>query len=176
MADGPCLTVLTAAALGEVDLAVASSDTRSGWVMASGGGLGAVRVVGVHPAVLLPATTRDWTRELALLRPWLADPARPTVVVGDLNATLEHGPLQRALGGARPVTRRAPATWSAWWRRAFGVVIDHVVVAGPVGVRSIEVIDVRGSDHRAVLARLSVPSEGEYPVPVGSNVTRPAGS
>jgi endonuclease/exonuclease/phosphatase (EEP) superfamily protein YafD len=156
VADGPCLTVLVATGLGEVDVAVASRDTRSGWVVVSGGGLGAVRVVGVHPAVLLPATTADWVRELALLRPWLDDAARPTVVLGDLNATLEHGPLQRALGAARPVTRGVPATWPAWWRRAVGVVIDHVLVAGPIGVRSVEVIDVPGSDHRAVLARLLV--------------------
>ena len=154
--DGPSLTVLTAAGLGEVDVAVASTDTRSGWVVVSGGGLGAVRVLGVHPAVLLPASTPHWVRELALLRPWLDDPTRPTVVVGDLNATLEHGPLQRALGSARPVTRGAPATWPSWWRRAFGVTIDHVLVAGPVGVRSVEVLDVAGSDHRAVLARLLV--------------------
>ena len=152
--DGPCLTVLTAAALGEVDVAPASADTRSGWVVVSGGGLGAVRVLGVHPAVLLPASTPDWQRELALLRPWLADPSRPTVVVGDLNATLEHAPLQRALGSARPVTRRAAATWPSWWRRAVGVTIDHVLVAGAVGVRSVEVLDLAGSDHRAVLARL----------------------
>ncbi|NMO90425.1 endonuclease/exonuclease/phosphatase family protein [Actinomycetospora sp. TBRC 11914] len=154
--DGPCLTVLTAAALGEVEVAVASTDTRSGWVVVSGGGLGPVRVVGVHPAVLLPASTPDWVRELALLRPWLSDPARPTVVLGDLNATLEHAPLQRALGGARPVTRRAAATWPAWWRRACGVTIDHVLVAGPIGVRGVEVLDVPGSDHRGVLARLLV--------------------
>ena len=94
-----------------------------GWVVVSGGGLGAVRVLGVHPAVLLPATTDDWARELALLRPWLSDPARPTVVVGDLNATLEHGPLQAALGVGRPVTRRVAATWpSALAARARG---DH---------------------------------------------------
>jgi endonuclease/exonuclease/phosphatase (EEP) superfamily protein YafD len=154
--DGPCMTVLTATALGEVDVAVASRDTRSGWVVVSGGGLGAVRVLGVHPAVLLPASTPHWLRELALLRPWLADPTRPTVVVGDLNATLEHAPLQRALGAGRPVTRRVPATWPSWWRRAVGVTIDHVLVAGPVGVRSVEVLDVAGSDHRAVLARLLV--------------------
>jgi endonuclease/exonuclease/phosphatase (EEP) superfamily protein YafD len=154
--DGPCLTVLAATRLGEVDVAVAATDTRSGWVVVSGDGLGAVRVVGVHPAVLLPASTPDWQRELALLRPWLADPARPTVVLGDLNATLEHGPLQRALGRARPVTRRVSATWPAWWRRAFGVVIDHVLLSGPIGVRAVEVVDVPGSDHRAVLARLSV--------------------
>jgi endonuclease/exonuclease/phosphatase (EEP) superfamily protein YafD len=154
--DGPCLTLLTAAGLGEVDVAVASTDTRSGWVVVSGGGLGAVRVLGVHPAVLLPSSTPDWARELALLAPWLADPARPTVVVGDLNATLEHGPLQRALGSARPATRRVPATWPSWWRRAAGVTIDHVLVAGPVGVRSVEVLDVAGTDHRAVLARLLV--------------------
>ena len=107
--DGPCLTVLAASRLGEVDVRVASSDTRSGWIVVSGGGLGAVRVLGVHPAVLLPRTTPDWARELALLRPWLSDPARPTVVAGDLNATLEHGPLQRALGVGRPVTRRVAA-------------------------------------------------------------------
>ncbi len=154
--DGPCLTVLVAVGLGEVDVSVASTDTRSGWIVVSGGGLGAVRVVGVHPAVLLPASTPDWLREIALLRPWLADPTRPTVVVGDLNATLEHGPLQRALGPARPVTHRAPATWPSWWRRRVGVTIDHVLVSGPIGVRSAEVLDVRGSDHRGVLARLTV--------------------
>ena len=154
--DGPCLTVLIAAGLGEVDVALASTDTRSGWVVVSGGGLGAVRVLGVHPAVLLPASTPHWRRELALLRPWLADPTRPTVVVGDLNATLEHAPLQRALGAARPVTRRVAGTWPSWWRRGLGVTIDHVLVAGPVGVRSVEVLDVPGSDHRAVLARLLV--------------------
>jgi endonuclease/exonuclease/phosphatase (EEP) superfamily protein YafD len=153
--DGPCLTVLAAADLGDVEVAVAATDTCSGWVVVSGGGLGPVRVVGVHPAVLLPASTPDWLRELALLRPWLADPDRPTVVVGDLNATLEHGPVQRALGGARPATRRAPATWPARWRRAFGVTIDHVLVSRPVAVRSVEVVDVPGSDHRAVLARLA---------------------
>jgi endonuclease/exonuclease/phosphatase (EEP) superfamily protein YafD len=155
--DGPCLTVLTAAGLGEVDVAPASTDTRSGWLVVSGGGLGAVRLLGVHPAVLLPASTPDWQRELALLRAWVADPSQqPTVVVGDLNATLEHAPLQRALGSARPVTRRVAGTWPSWWRRAFGVTIDHVLVAGPVGVRSVEVLDVAGSDHRAVLARLLV--------------------
>ncbi len=154
--DGPCLTVLVATGLGDVDVAPASRDTRSGWVVVSGGGLGAVRVLGVHPAVLLPASTPDWLRELPLLRPWLADPSRPTVVVGDLNATLEHAPLQRALGSGRPVTRRTAATWPSWWRRAVGVTIDHVLVAGPVGVRSVAVLDVAGSDHRAVLARLVV--------------------
>jgi endonuclease/exonuclease/phosphatase (EEP) superfamily protein YafD len=154
--DGPCLTVLTAAGLGEVEVAVAARDTRSGWVVVSGGGLGAVRVVGVHPAVLLPATTPDWVRELAALRPWLADPDRPTVVVGDLNATLEHGPLQRALGPGRPATTRAAATWPSWWRRGLGVTIDHVLVTGRVAVRSVEVLDVAGSDHRAVLAHLAV--------------------
>jgi endonuclease/exonuclease/phosphatase (EEP) superfamily protein YafD len=153
--DGPCLTVLTAARLGEVEVAVGSADTRSGWIVVSGGGLGPVRVLGVHPAVLLPATTSDWARELSLLRPWLADPARPTIVVGDLNATLEHRPLQEALGGARPVTRRSAATWPSRWRRAVGVTIDHVLVTGPIRTRSVGVIDVPGSDHRAVLARFT---------------------
>jgi endonuclease/exonuclease/phosphatase (EEP) superfamily protein YafD len=153
--DGPCLTVLVAERLGDVEVGVGSSDTRSGWVVVSGGGLGAVAVLGVHPAVLLPDSTPDWERELSLLRPWLADPERPTVVVGDLNATLEHGPLQAALGPARPVTRRVAATWPSRWRRGLGVTIDHVLVTGRIRVRSVEVLDVSGSDHRAVLARFT---------------------
>ena len=154
--DGPCLTVLAASRLGEVDV-------RGGLVghplRVGRGERGRVRpgacarrAPGGPPA----RTTPDWARELALLRPWLSDPARPTVVVGDLNATLEHGPLQAALGVGRPVTRRVAATWPSRWRRAFGVTIDHVLVAGPVGVRSVEVLDVPGSDHRAVLARFVV--------------------
>lgn len=153
--DGPCLTVLVAERLGDVEVGLGSSDTRSGWVVVSGGGLGAVRVLGVHPAVLLPESTPDWERELSLLRPWLADPERPTLVVGDLNATLEHGPLQAALGPARPVTRRVAATWPSRWRRGLGVTIDHVLVTGRIRVRSVEVLDVSGSDHRAVLARFT---------------------
>jgi endonuclease/exonuclease/phosphatase (EEP) superfamily protein YafD len=53
------------------------------------------------------------------------------------------------------VTRRVAATWPSRWGRAFGVTIDHVLVAGPIHVRSVEVLDVPGSDHRAVLARFT---------------------
>ncbi|MFC5061700.1 endonuclease/exonuclease/phosphatase family protein [Actinomycetospora atypica] len=145
--EGPSLTMLVADGAGETDVHPASSDTLSGWIALD---LGGVRVVGVHPAVLLPRRTPDWVREHRLLGPLLADPEHPTVVLGDLNATPEHGLPGRVL------TAGAPATWPANRPRWIGVTIDHVLASGPVSARSVEVLDVPGSDHRAVLARLVV--------------------
>lgn len=145
--DGPSLTMLVADGTGEVDVHPASVDTLSGWIALDVDG---VRVVGVHPAVLLPRRTPDWVREHALLRPLLSDPDRPTVVLGDLNATPEHGLPGRVL------TAGATGTWPANRPRRLGVTIDHVLASGPVSARSVEVLDVPGSDHRAVLARLVI--------------------
>ncbi|MCD2189857.1 endonuclease/exonuclease/phosphatase family protein [Actinomycetospora soli] len=159
--DHACTSVLAAPALGAVTVRAVTRDTASGWIELTGGALGDTRVLAVHPAVLLPSRTHEWRRELDRLAGLVADDPRPTVVVGDLNATLEHRALQRVLRGMRSaaaeVGRAREGTWPAQRPRRLGVAIDHVLVSDAVGVGSVEVLDVPGSDHRALLARLRRP-------------------
>ncbi|AOS61189.1 endonuclease/exonuclease/phosphatase family protein [Actinoalloteichus hymeniacidonis] len=125
---------------------------------------GEFEIVSVHP--LWPigdGTTDTWQRELASLpEARSADPIR--VLAGDFNATLDHGPLRRLLNsgyqdaadqtgdGLRP-------TWPAGGTiTAPPLTIDHVLVDNRCAVESFDVLDVPGSDHRAVLAEFVVPS------------------
>jgi endonuclease/exonuclease/phosphatase (EEP) superfamily protein YafD len=165
--DHACTSVLAARGLGDVTAQVVTRDTASGWIELSGGALGDTRILAVHPAVLRPSRTPEWRRELARLAELVAEDPRPTVVVGDLNATCEHHALQpvlrRARSAAAEVGRAREATWPAGKPRWLGVAIDHVLVSAAVGVESFEVLDVPGSDHRAVLARLRRPTGGAAP-------------
>ncbi|WP_157647794.1 endonuclease/exonuclease/phosphatase family protein [Actinomycetospora chiangmaiensis] len=165
--DHAATTVLAAPGLGDVTVRAVTRDTASGWIELAGGALGDTRVLAVHPAVLRPSRTPEWRRELDRLAALVADDPRPTVVVGDLNATCEHRALQRVLRRVRSAAaetgRAREATWPAGRPRRLGVAIDHVLVSAAVGVGSFEVLDVAGSDHRAVLARLRRPRGGAVP-------------
>lgn len=165
--DHACTTVLAAPALGAVTVRTVTRDTASGWIELTGGALGDTRILAVHPAVLRPSRTPEWRRELDRLAGLVADDPRPTVVVGDLNATCEHRALQpvlrRVRSAAAEVGRARTATWPAGRSHRLGVAIDHVLVSAAVGVGSVEILDVPGSDHRAVLARLRRPTTGAAP-------------
>ncbi|MEJ2868103.1 endonuclease/exonuclease/phosphatase family protein [Actinomycetospora sp. OC33-EN08] len=164
--DHACTSLLVAPRLCDVTVRAVTRDTASGWIEVAGGGLGDTRVLAVHPAVLLPRRTHEWRRELARLAGLVADP-RPTVVVGDLNSTLDHRALQPVLRHARSaaaeVGRARVGTWPAGRPRRLGVAIDHVLVSAAVGVESVDVLDVPGSDHRALLARLRRPRGAAAP-------------
>ena len=89
-----------------------------------------------------------------------AAPAR--VVLGDLNATLDHRELRRVLGrGWRDAADEVGAGWRPTWpvrgSRALPLTIDHVLVGPGIRVEDVSVHEVRGSDHRAVVARLRLP-------------------
>ncbi len=120
-----------------------------------------IGLVAVHP--IAPARWRSmpvWRRELRALPPAGRDRLR--VLAGDFNATLDHRELRRLLGtGYRDAADRAGAglrpTWPADRRFPPGVTIDHVLADARVGVRSVRVIDLPGSDHRAVVAELRIP-------------------
>ena len=84
------------------------------------------------------------------------------VLAGDFNATLDHAAL-------RAVVRRgyADAAWRAgralaWTWRPLRLPfprlgLDHVLVDPRIAVRAVELVRVRGSDHRAVVADLVLP-------------------
>jgi len=50
------------------------------------------------------------------------------------------------------------STWPTAWPRWLGVQIDHVLVSGGVRAAAARVLDLPGSDHRALLARVVLPS------------------
>ncbi|MEJ2887793.1 endonuclease/exonuclease/phosphatase family protein [Actinomycetospora aeridis] len=119
----------------------------------------AVRVVATHPQSPRPGDTNAWRRDVAALARWCTGD-RPTVVAGDLNATLDHAELRTATEGctdaASDVGEGLVGTWPAAAPRLLGVQIDHVLVSGGPRAREVEVVDVPGSDHRGLLARVGL--------------------
>jgi endonuclease/exonuclease/phosphatase (EEP) superfamily protein YafD len=92
-------------------------------------------------------------------------PRRRRLVVGDLNAT-PGWPLYRHLTGwltdaaveaARGNGHRPQATWGPWPFSPRLLRIDHVLIRG-LDVLRVQVVPIRGSDHSAVVADLSVPA------------------
>lgn len=87
--------------------------------------------------------------------------SRPTVVLGDFNATLDNS-LLRSLQGRRfrDAGEKAGSGLVRTWGSQPGSLslldLDHVFVDGRIGVRSTRVFDLPRSDHDALLARLVV--------------------
>ncbi|MES0837146.1 endonuclease/exonuclease/phosphatase family protein [Nocardiopsis tropica] len=133
-----------------------------------------VEVVSVHPLPpLAPGTMDGWRDGLRALpgpgdaEPAAADPGnrlhRPglRILAGDFNATLDHAELRRVLdegyvSAATVHGRGLEPTWPTGGGLP-GVTIDHVLVDESMGVGAFEVVEVTGSDHRAVLARVTLP-------------------
>jgi endonuclease/exonuclease/phosphatase (EEP) superfamily protein YafD len=107
--------------------------------------------------------TSCWRRDLSAQPPATPDgPLR--ILAGDFNATLDHALLRRLLGtGYVDAADRAGeglvGTWGPYdGDRIPPVVIDHVLADRRIGVRGVSVHAVAGSDHRAVVAELSLPA------------------
>ena len=83
-------------------------------------------------------------------------------MIGDVNATLDHSPLRSGIAGCTDVAadrgQGLVATWPSSWPRWFGVQIDHVFTTGGLLPKSLQVFDMPGSDHRALLTQIVVPS------------------
>jgi endonuclease/exonuclease/phosphatase family metal-dependent hydrolase len=116
-----------------------------------------LRVVGVHPFPPLRNRIGDWESALTSLPTTGAGP--PWVLAGDFNATLDHAELRdlldRGYRDAAEVTAEGlEPTWPQSGYRSPPVTIDHVLADRRLGVAEYGVIDLPGSDHRAVYARL----------------------
>ncbi|HEX5542483.1 MAG TPA: endonuclease/exonuclease/phosphatase family protein [Micromonospora sp.] len=123
-----------------------------------------VLVESVHPAApyalwKLPA----WRADLAAQPPATPDgPLR--ILVGDFNATLDHAPMRALLrtgyvDAAAAVGAGLVGTWGPYDGDLIPpVTIDHVLVDKRIGVREVSVHPLAGSDHRPVLADLSLPA------------------
>lgn len=114
---------------------------------------------GVHPMPPFTAySTHENRAHIAELASWVTGERRPTIVMGDLNATLwsaSWAPIEAA--GMRSAMRGHGnvGTWPSALGGA-GITIDHVLIPDALAVRSIAAVEVPGSDHRGlrvVLAR-----------------------
>ncbi len=128
---------------------------------ATGGLLGSRTLYAAHTTA--PVGRRRvarWRRDLAVVGRWCATVPTP-IVVGDLNATLDHRPLRVALGGCRCAAggglRGLVGTYPARLPRWLGIQIDHVLVPRDAPTSRFVIIDLARSDHRAVLATVRLP-------------------
>ncbi|XVV04223.1 endonuclease/exonuclease/phosphatase family protein [Actinosynnema sp. CA-248983] len=123
-----------------------------------------MEVVSVHP--MPPVITEgpdQWQRDMAGL-PGPDHGGLVRVLAGDFNATLDHVGLRRLLNqGYVDAADQVGAGLEPTWPSGGGVwpppvAIDHVLVDGRCPVDDFDVVDIPGSDHRAVIARFVVPA------------------
>lgn len=123
-----------------------------------------LRVFAVHPIPPYPTPTPVWASELDLLAREMSAAAQspgPLVVGGDFNSTHAHKRFRDLLTGgyvdaADAVGAGVIPTYPTdkWFPPVVG--IDHIVVRD-VGVRTLDPVDITGSDHRGIVATLDVP-------------------
>ncbi|HEX5204178.1 MAG TPA: endonuclease/exonuclease/phosphatase family protein [Actinoplanes sp.] len=106
---------------------------------------------------------RLWRDDLAA-EPGTGPDGVPRILLGDFNATLDHAPLRRLIArgyrdaGAATGQGLTP-TWPYLEHRGIPwVTLDHVLVDKRIGVREMSVHRIAGSDHRAVIAALTLPA------------------
>ena len=122
-----------------------------------------VWVKAVHPSPPISATeAAGWQEALAAL-PGADARGDVEIMAGDFNATLDHRELRALLDrgwvdAADSVGAGLTWTWPAKRRRALPLTIDHVLVDRQVRVEDVTVVNVPGSDHRAVIAQLRLPA------------------
>jgi endonuclease/exonuclease/phosphatase (EEP) superfamily protein YafD len=156
------VTAVARADLGDVTAQVDRS-TNFPSVQLAGGGLGDVRFVAFHSVAPTPGETGEWAHDLGTLGRWCDDRGSgPVILAGDFNATLDHSVFRSAIQGCADAAERTgeglTGTWPTRVPRWMGTQIDHVLTTGGITAETLSVHDVPGSDHRAVLTRLRLPS------------------
>lgn len=132
-------------------------------VLISGDGGPDVELTAVHisPPTSSADMVRGWTADLAALPG--PDDGVLRVLAGDFNASLDHAAFRQVLArgyrdAAREAGRAMVWTWAPLRPRFPRLAIDHVLVDPRIGVASVEVVPVDGSDHRAMVAELVLPA------------------
>lgn len=119
-----------------------------------------IEFIDAHPFPPLGPQVSDWKRALESFPS--ASPDRIRIIAGDFNASLDHSSMRRLLArgykdAADEVGAGLIPTWPANKKVPPLITIDHVLVDRRVGVQEVSVRDVPRTDHRAVVARLTVP-------------------
>ncbi|MEY9777273.1 endonuclease/exonuclease/phosphatase family protein [Arthrobacter sp. MW3 TE3886] len=136
----------------------------------AGGRPAPLTVTNVHTKAPVWGRAGQWRSELAALGRLAARPGN-MLLLGDFNATLDHAEFRQILqgpdgtgpdgtrvdAGAAALARLVP-TWPMDGPPLPGVVIDHIVTGPRVRSSGYAVLPMAGTDHAAVLAKLSVPA------------------
>ena len=121
-----------------------------------------LRTLVVHPVQPLSDVDR-WHRDHEAVLAAAGDDT--DLLLGDLNASLDHRPLQALVdAGLRDATESANEGWQptwptdgSWHRLPFPVVqIDHVLVGPRLVALGTERVRLDGTDHDAILAELAL--------------------
>jgi len=162
-AAGPAGTmVFSTWRLSHVQRVATGFGTYSAKVHAPGGGFD---LVAAHPRPPIGSATQ-WREDQGMVRNAARSLTGPSLVIGDLNATMDHAPLRELDGrGYRDAATQARSGWQPTWPSA-GVVsrlgfavpsllaIDHVLLrGGPSAVRT-KTVTIDDTDHRALIAAI----------------------
>ncbi len=91
----------------------------------------------------------------------------PTMIVGDLNATMDHQPLRELVGrGYQDAATQSTAGWQPTWPSAGEVsrlgievpplvALDHVLLRDGLRAVRTTTVEIGGTDHRALLATVA---------------------
>lgn len=134
----------------------------SGTIAPPGAAPVAVKVVHPRPPISVVSEARWQAAIEALPRPGTEPTGPLRLLLGDFNATLDHrtlrGLLEDGYADAAASTGNGLApTWPVGRTRP-SITIDHVLLDRRLGVRSYAVRTLPGSDHRAVIAELVLPT------------------
>jgi endonuclease/exonuclease/phosphatase family metal-dependent hydrolase len=81
------------------------------------------------------------------------------VLLGDFNSTLDHAPVRALIrhGYRDAADATGQGLRPTWGTHVPPITLDHVLVDKRIGVRGVSVHRIARSDHRAVIAELTVP-------------------
>jgi endonuclease/exonuclease/phosphatase family metal-dependent hydrolase len=127
-------------------------------------------VESAHPAAPYSvAALKDWHADL-LAEPHADPNGTARVLLGDFNSTLDHAELRNLVAhgyrdAASTVGQGLVPTWGLYHGPRYlpPITIDHVLVDERIGVREVQVHRIPRSDHRSVLAWLTVPAVAATP-------------
>jgi endonuclease/exonuclease/phosphatase (EEP) superfamily protein YafD len=126
-------------------------------------GATALNVQSAHPlAPYALAALGDWRTDLEH-EPRADTHGTPQILLGDFNSTLDHKLVRDLIGtgyrdAADATGKGLSPTWGPFGGKIPLVTLDHVLVDKRIGVHEVHVHAVTGSDHRALIASLTVPT------------------
>jgi endonuclease/exonuclease/phosphatase (EEP) superfamily protein YafD len=122
---------------------------------------GSIMLLAVHVSPPSPRDARRWRADLRVIGA-AGSGSQPRLVVGDLNATAWHAAFRGlSAAGVRDsadvLGHGLRNTWPQWAPIPLAA-LDHVLVGGGVGIRSVETLAIDGTDHRALLVEATLRS------------------
>ena len=141
--------------------------TFGGYAMDMRTPAGRVHLIAAHPQPPVGDVAR-WRFDHGVLRHAALATADRTMIVGDLNATMDHLPMRALVGiGFEDAATQADSRWQPTWPAAGAVsrlgipvpplvTIDHVLLSSDLRALRTESVTVQGSDHRALVAAVGL--------------------